>query len=227
VTFRNEGAMAASVVRWLQSDGLAVRHEFSLPWGVCDILAARLRSSRVRRRLKLGQRAPVGPPLRVQLLTQIPDEAEKRCVRLETLYRRYDGVLDRTTVSAEVQRLVASRFVHLTRYGLQKRNAWYPLHDRIIAVELKLTRVSEALEQARRHLRIATKSYVALPMELARRVAQSDRRTGFRQSGVGLLGVSPRRCDVLLRSSCRTQKPDDVLQMHTIERFWRSRPKDS
>jgi len=220
MAFRFEDEMVPPVVRWLERHRLRVRREFAFPWGTCDLVAARLNRKRVARRQALGQHRPIGPLLRIDILMHIPDESEERAVRLETLRRRYGRVVDGDTVSAEVERLVANKFVRRTRYGLQKRNAWYPLHERIVAVELKRARVIEALEQAAQHLRIATESYVGLPFDVARRVVRDRRRNEFVNRGVGILAVSPRACSVLLRafsSSCL----DVVHQAHTTERFWR------
>lgn len=77
--------------------------------------------------------------------------------------------------------------------------------DRVVAVELKLRDWTTALDQARAYQVGAPFAYVALPLERARRVAGTAE--GFRDAGVGLLGVEPpRRVEELLaaRRSDRT-----------------------
>src|ERR1700730_4668193 len=72
-TFRLENQMAHSVVGWLQNQGLAVKREFLVPWGICDLVGVKLNSKQVRKRLSYGQNRPVGPPLRLHILSEIPD----------------------------------------------------------------------------------------------------------------------------------------------------------
>ena len=225
--FDLECKMFRPVNRWLKSDGFQVRDEFALPWGICDLVGVRFRRDRVKERLALGQREPIGPPLRIDVLMRIPPETEGHSIRLRTLQRNYADILDQDAVSAQVERLIAKKFLKRTRYGLQRLNGWHPLHDIIIAVELKRYRITEALEQASRHLRVATQSYVGLPVETARRVVESRRRLEFEHCGVGVLGISPRKCHVLLESSPVDKCRDDILQVHTTERFWRAYPKGS
>jgi hypothetical protein len=124
----------------------------------------------------------------------------------------------------EVEKLVADRFVLQTHTGsLQKLNGWVPLQKRIVAVELKLMRVSEALCQAASNRAFATESYVALPWEMAHRLSKGPRVPDFDAAGVGILAVAHNTCRVMLPASARGIKTDLTLQMHCVERFWRSR----
>jgi hypothetical protein len=64
----------------------------------------------------------------------------------------------------DLRALIADRFVVVKKNGsFQKVNGWAPLHQRIVAVELKLRRISEALSQGLSNRTFATESYVALP----------------------------------------------------------------
>jgi len=38
-----------------------VKPEFSLPWGICDLVGVKLDPIKVKRRLSYGQTRPVGP----------------------------------------------------------------------------------------------------------------------------------------------------------------------
>ena len=226
--FRREAEMAEPAERWLISQGLHVKREFSLPWGTCDLVGCSLNKHKIRKRLSLRQAGPLGPPERILVLTGIPDEKDETSISLEELQRSLAGVLDAPRIAREVERLVRDRFAKRTDRGtLQRSNGWMPLHKRLVAVELKLSRVSEALNQASCHLGCVGEVYVGLPYDLARRVARGVSRRSFAERGVGILGVTPDGCRVLLRSKCQDPSPDAVLQAHCTERFWRSRLRGS
>jgi hypothetical protein len=124
---------------------------------------------------------------------------------------------------------VADRFVlRLCGDRLQKLNGWMPPQKRLIAVELKVKRVREAMSQALNNFNFAAESYVALPEDLAIRVAAKPARwRSFLDGGVGLLGVTPRSCDIVIRSHRRSWFFDPAIQFYCIEKFWRTYPKGS
>lgn len=62
--------------------------------------------------------------------------------------------------------------------------------ETVVAVELKLEDWRTALTQARAYQVGAPRSYVALPIDLARDVAE-EHGEAFEEPGVGLLGVDP------------------------------------
>jgi len=220
MAFKRECEMVEPVRRWLRAQGMMVKAEMFVPWGCCDLVGCSLDPLKVAERLKMRQRRPIGPPLRIDLLLRIP---ERGSVTLETLQQPYASVIDAERIAAEVQRLVTGRFVRLTRQGrLQRLNGWVPLHDRLVAVELKLSRVRQVLYQARAHRAFASESYAAFPREVAERVAGTKKREEFEQAGVGVLAVSSRRCEVVLRPRLEDEPPDLVTQMHCVERFWRT-----
>lgn len=226
--FRCEAEMAEPAERWLISQGLQVKREFSLPWGTCDLVACSLNKHKIRKRLSLRQSRPLGPPERILVLMGIPDEQEETSISPKRLARSLAGVLDGPRIAREVERLVRDRLVRKTDKGtLQRSNGWLPLHRRLVAVELKLSRVVEALNQASCHLGCVDEAYVGFPRDLARRVVRSSSRRSFAERGVGILGVTPDGCRVLLRARLRGARPDAVLQAHCTERFWRSRLKGS
>lgn len=66
-------------------------------------------------------------------------------------------------------------------------------HARVIAIEAKLTRWADALDQARSYRRFANASYVALPLDVLRRRREHFRRD-CETAQIGLLGVAPDSC---------------------------------
>jgi hypothetical protein len=222
--FRVEREMLAGALNWFKRQGLLIKKEFYTPWGVCDVLGLSFSEERVKQRLNLRQRNCIGPPLRVALLHRIPDSESGTSISTKRLAREFSKVIPEYEVQRELEQLIDRRFVCRTRCGcVQKQHGWLPLHERIVALELKLDRVDEALSQAVSHLRFATESYVGFPDEIAHRAFSCDRRREqFRKYGVGLLAVRADQCETLLQSDPRQVRADLVLQMHCAERFWRS-----
>jgi len=226
--FGLENQMAPSVVGWLQGQGLSVKQEFSVPWGICDLVGVKLNPRQVQKRLSYGQNRPVGPPLRLHILSKIPDMDSGLSITQKELQCELFGYLPNEILKTEIDHLVRLRFVTSPKQGqFQKLNGWAPLHRRIVAVELKLCRISEALAQASSNRTFTTESYVALPCALAHRVAKSGRADEFRRKGVGLLAVSQDSCRRVLSSNSIDGISDEILQAHCVERFWRTRGKSS
>ena len=222
--FRFERDMVESARRWLVDLGVITKAEFATPWGICDLVGVSFNEEHVQQRLNLGQRECIGPPLRIEILRRIPDSATGRLITFRRLERECAGALTAHDLAREVRRLVARKFVRVGNNGLlQKIDGWVPLHDRIIAVELKLLRVADVLSQAASHLRFASESYAGLPAQLALRIAGGQRSEDFRRAGVGILAVSGRDCCVVLPAHRQPSTADPVMQMHCVERFWRSR----
>jgi hypothetical protein len=222
--FKRETEMAAPVIRWLQRRGLRVKPEFSVPWGICDLVGVKLDPVRVRRRLSYGQTRPIGPLIRLQILSRIPEADSGKSITLEKLKRELSDHLPSDFLSRELDLLVRGNFVTSPRSNFfQKANGWAPLHVRIVAVELKLTRVSEALSQAASNRAFATDSYVALPGKLALRIERGDRADIFRRTGLGLLAVWHQACRELVRPSGNKAACSKIIQSHVVERFWRTR----
>jgi len=222
--FKIETEMADPVIRWLRRNGLIVKAEFFLPWGICDLVGVKLDPRRVRQRLSYGQIWPIGPPMRLNILSRIPESNSGKSITAEKLHRDLSDHLSSAALSRELDLLARTKFVTSPRRGLfQKVNGWAPLHSRIVAVELKLQRVSEALSQATSNRAFATDSYVALPGRLALRVGRSNRVEAFRHSGVGLLGVWHHACREIVKPSSDDAACNELIQSHVVERFWRTR----
>ncbi len=226
--FDYENQMVVPAEAWLKSKGLMVKREFSTPWGICDLVGCSFNKHNVKKRLRLGQTKPIGPHFRVMLLSHIPDEAENRPITAHRLVGKLSDFFDEGQVMLGLDRLQRDRFLQRTPRGtFYKVNGWVPLHKRLIAVELKLSRITEVLHQAIGHLEFADESYVGLPMPIAKRLVATSKKTEFIRSGVGVLGIEPNKCRILLKSRTSKGNSDAVIQTHSVERFWRTRSKDS
>src|ERR1700674_2146696 len=161
--FARESEMEAPVRHWLRREGLQIKGEFALPWGICDFVGLSFNSSRVSRRLKFGQSQAIGPLRRIKLLDRIPDHESGLAISFLQLQQMYNDSPYAPILANEIRKLLAGRFIIQNENGLlQKQNGWAPLHERIVAVEIKLSRVSEALGQAISHRVFATESYKAI-----------------------------------------------------------------
>jgi hypothetical protein len=219
--------MTQPVRHWLRLENLDVKEEFELPWGICDLVALSFDNSQVKKRLSYRQYRPIGPVHRIELLRHIPDQDSGSAVTLRQLRNLSKPKSFAPPLQHELQSLITNRLIIRNKNGsLQKLNGWAPMHDRIVAVELKLCRISEALAQAVSNCAFATESYVALPATVAERLTKSNRQVEFGRAGVGILGVSTTTCKVVLPASCQID-PDVTLQMHCVERFWRTRDRSA
>jgi len=85
---------------------------------------------------------------------------------------------------------------------LHRKRGWRPLHTRLVAVELKLDYVRQAIRQARGYQCAFEETYVALPRDRAEAVVanrrQAENLSRLHAHGIGLLGVSERDCAELL-----------------------------
>lgn len=224
MTFDYEHQMVKPAEQWLSSQGLATKREFSTPWGICDLVGCLMKEESVRQRLALGQTKPIGPQIRVMILSRIPDKTENKSVGLRRLYREFSGFLDEEKISLALDQLMKDKFVQTTRAGLfQKLNGWMPLHKRLVALELKLSRINDALHQAISNLEFADESYVGIPVEIGKSLINSRKKSEFVHEGIGIVAISQKGGNVLLESNSTT-KPckNQIVQMHCIERFWRT-----
>jgi len=219
--FRYEREMGSAAEAWLRSQGLLVKREFSVPWGRCDFVGCALHKLRARRRLRLKQRTAIGHIERVALLSRIPAAERRKSISRQALYRLMGDLIDEQEINRELLRLHQGHFVRFTRRGnLQRINGWVPLHRRLVALELKLERIEDALRQARDNTEFADESYVGLPLDVAYQVARGRKKQAFTDTGIGILGVSREQCRVILKARRQTAQPDNPIQVHCTERFW-------
>ncbi len=227
--FARESDMAASAAGWMKSSGMTVKSEFITPWGICDLVGLTFNPNNVAHRLHLKQTRAVSSITRAVLLLLIPDVETKKSISLGRLVRQCAPSIPEEVVSDETARLITDRFVVSPSRGrLQKVNGWMPLQDRLVAVELKLSRIDEAMQQAFNNLGFAEESYVGLPVEVARRVAaNASRWSDYFDAGVGLLSVARRGCQVLVPARNAMNWADTAIQLYCVEKFWRTRLKGS
>lgn len=221
--------MKQSVVRWLQSLKLVIKSEFTSPWGICDLVGLQFNKGHVAHRLKLGQTQSISSMTRAALLLRIPDIETNNSITIKQLAQECSTALPRETVAKETTRLIEDGFV-VCQNGerLQKINGWMPLQERFIAVELKLKRVEEALTQAENNFGFADESFVALPEDLALRIAaKSKRREDFERIGVGLISVTTKFASVLIPSSRPSCDKTSAVQLYSVEKFWQAAVKGS
>ena len=226
--FNSEREMVAPAAAWLRGRCAQVKNEFVLPWGVCDLMGATLNRRRAAQRLALGQTRAIGPAFRIALLLDIPSTQDGRAKTAGKIEREYDGLVGAERIRAELDKLEKERFiVQVGRRTYQRVDGWVPLHTRLISVELKLSRVREALSQAMANQGAADESYVGLPTPIARAVRSNGLAHELRDAGIGLVEVGHDSCRVLVRAKKRASTPDPVTQLHCVERFWRTRPTSS
>jgi len=219
--------MAEAVAGWMKSSRMTVKSEFVTPWGICDLVGLTLNPKKVADRVGLRQTRAIGSITRTALLLQIPDVEDGKWTTLTRLVRQFAPLIPAKVVSEQIERLIADRFVEPSSRGrLQKRNGWMPLQDRLVAVELKLSRIAEAMHQAMNNLGFAEESYVGLPAEVAHRVAASPSRwSDFFDAGIGLLSVTRQGCRVLVQARKSEGWTDKAVQLYCVEKFWRTHLK--
>jgi hypothetical protein len=225
--FDYENQMVVPAEAWLRSKGLIAKREFPTPWGICDLVGCSFNRHNVRKRLRLSQNKPIASYFRVLLLSQIPDEQDHP-ITPRRLAKTFSHFFDEVRIASELNRLEKDRFVRRTPCGsFYKINGWIPLHKKLIALELKLSRITDVLNQAVAHLEFADESFVGLPLPTAKRLLDSKRKGDFVATGVGILGVGSSGCRVLLRPDTSKSNQNAVIQMHCVERFWRTHLKDN
>ena len=83
--------------------------------------------------------------------------------------------------------------------GIPDLLGYHRLLDSFIAVELKLVRLQQAVRQAKGYLWHAHYAFVAMPMEIAKRIAcDTERWSVLTENGIGLLGVDSSHVDILI-----------------------------
>lgn len=221
--FLRESDMTPLATSWLTNQGFQVKQEMSFPWGISDLVGVSFATKQVQKRVALKQRDAVGSVFRIELLLSLPDVNEGKSLSLSKLLKKFAGLISADELSAELEVLAQKRFIRVDGKGaFQKMNGWMPLHDRLVAVELKMDRVDDALSQARKNKELTWESYVGLPTTIAERVLKGKRRADFIAAGVGLLGMGIRGVQKLLSPKKVGERSTPAIEIHCVERFWRT-----
>ena len=121
--FARESEMTRPVLNWLHGQGLLTKVEFGLPWGICDLVGLSFDQAQVAKRLSFGQRKPIGPMQRVELLRQIPDQESGASITLRRLQKFANDTLFAPSLDRDLATLISDGFVVANKTGaLQKRN---------------------------------------------------------------------------------------------------------
>jgi len=160
--------------------------------------------------------------LRVSIWDRIPDSDTGGGIRIEELQELLRSLVDQEELLHEIGHLKSYGFVTESPSGeLQRANGWFPLQRKLVAVELKLARLREAIQQATRYQRYADESYVALPYH---RATKPDCRDAVSAHGLGLLGVQRASVTVIVspKEELRRFPVDNLAQVHAVERMWQA-----
>lgn len=219
--FSLESEMTPVVKRWMLAHGLQVQTEYASPSGICDLVGVQLSSKGMAVRRQLNQVKPIRSVERLEILERIPSETSGRSLEMDSLRR----VLPYHWRTEDFQRHLAwlSKWGYVTwqaNGSVAKKSGWTPLAEEIVAVELKLRRITEALHQAYLRRSFATKAYVGLPENLAYVVAESKRAEDFAARGIGLLAVSRTQVKAVIPAEPFAEMQDPILLALCAERFW-------
>lgn len=220
--FTSEAEMQAVCHDWLRCRYDVVGREFPLPWGICDLVAADFDRERLRGRWADGQRAPLGNRIRARVLISA---ARSKGLRLTDTHpgssRQSPVGLNAFDRSPDID--------YLQRRGLLTTTAttakstlpfWAPCDRRIVAIELKLTRLAEVIRQAKRHRAFAHTVYIGMPLARAEAIACSDAVLPLLNDGLGLLGVSQDSC-IELAQPLNEFPSDAASRLHASESLYR------
>lgn len=221
--FSREAEMKYPVRCWMIQQGMYVAEEFSTGWGICDLVGCKFDENKITQRTQQKQRQPIGSTEAVYIYNQLPDSAKsKRGVRLETLANKLGPYIKLDKIESTINRLKSTNHVIETKSGsYQKVNGWAPLYSRLVAIELKLNRLSDVINQARANQAIVPESYIALPADVAEQNFQKEFRSLLENEGLGLLAVTEDSCNMLLRARQTSGLMFTALELWVVENFWR------
>jgi hypothetical protein len=220
--FKYEADMTGPVLNWLRDQNLFIKTEFPTSWGICDIIAVDFNEKHLKIRHQLGQVKSINSVNQFSLIQHIPDIETGKSVTINKLKKLESDTYLSFDIKDQLHKLIKGKFVISHKKGhYQKVNGWMPLFNKIIAIELKLNRINDAIFQASNNLKMATESYVALPHSVANRVNTSPKISHFINNGIGLIAVYPYKCEVLLKPHANIDNIDTAIQSLITERFWK------
>jgi hypothetical protein len=215
--FEREADMAPIVASWLRGRGFQVALEFQTDQGIADMVACSWSARNVRARLSSQGQLRVSSRLALSIWLAIPTD---ETVALDALIALHNDVCDRSQVEQELFWLERRGLVAHKSDRYCRPIPWWPLHRQLVAIELKLSRIRDAVHQAGRYLEFADCSYVALPWNTAHAAACDRRARLLEERGLGLLAVGPRRARPLIPPR-QTESGilNPVSQSHVVERL--------
>ena len=217
--FGSEREMALPATRWLARRGYVVRSEFQTAQGISDLVGCRWRRGAVQERSKFA-RPLLSSKVRTALLAVIPPEGIRQTEVVKAL-----RCFSRAIVHEELKNLHDWGLVARSKNARWQREAhWLPMHDHLVAIELKMRHLREAVRQAQRYLAFADDAYVGFPWPLAFRIAKDRRSEILRMAGVGLLAIRPARVQALIEPAPghRPWPVERATQLQTVDRIWRT-----
>jgi hypothetical protein len=199
--FNTERDMVLPCVRWLVERGYIVAEEFKLPWGICDIVAAKFSRGAIAHKSKLGQPKFLQSRSQALLLGLIISEPGIEADTLDLMFQDHRCVFREEDLLGLVRR-------ELVEVNSRTRTVWptdaaarLSTESEIIAIELKLYRWSEVIFQADRHRPFAHLTYIAVPWTPQLGDHLKKYKDEMRDRGVGLIAVKNDSCRVVLASS--------------------------
>lgn len=218
---RQESEMLFPIEQWLLNRNYVTKVEIQLPWGICDLVGMKPELDRAVTRLNETGKRTIGNFTNAWLMVHLPSPRARKAVSREDLLTQSAMVMNATQLSAGLDDLVARQLATKTSNGkFQRACSWFPYHDSVVAVELKLSRIEDVLSQATRHKALTKQSYIALPIDLAERLMNSKRRETLEQSGVGLIATDGSKCMEMLMPKTARFEPDPVFAVLVADRFW-------
>ncbi len=216
-----ESDLTNPVENWLLDQGYLVRREFRNAWGICDLVALSPNPTAIRHRLKLGQKTSIGSVSRFSILDVIPDVEIGRSVHINTVCKKLSGILCSDRIETHVKSLLKMGFLSQPKKNhLQKINGWHCIEKKVIAVELKLNRIQEAIYQARNNQLFADLSYIGLPKQKIKTLKSKNFYPELVEYGIGVISIDGSEVKVVLDPSEESFKPREVLRAYSAERFW-------
>jgi hypothetical protein len=218
---RLETQLLSPVRRWLESEGYITVDEFQTPWGITDLLGLKYNLDMVFDRIANKQLAPIGDLQSVMVFLLMPPASSRHSLTEEELFKELGYLMGEPKLRAIVASLRRKKLITISSSGRFTRAApWLPYHERMVSVELKLSRVDEAIAQAKRHRVITPFSYVALPESVAEKAAVDSRSTDFIVAGVGLISVAKDTCRVLLEPREKSSSLEQAYEIAAAEQLW-------
>lgn len=188
-----------------------IHREIGVGCSIADIVATSMPTGAVRVPTPLSVRESV-------IVSVLRHNGPTRIDVLEHLC----GMKPKTLREGELDRLVVNRVVTLGDGGRVALGSWSRAGS-IVAIEAKLTRWLDALEQALAYRQFADRVYVALPADCVSPALRARQR--FLSAGIGLLSVNGAiRCEIRASSSTQHDWRREYVYSHLLGAGLRGQP---